>query len=107
MRPRRVARGLARQWRGHSGLSRFAIVRWPSVEAFHVAVRTSAIVTHAHPEAIDAALVQAQAVALVLSEPNLVHTPFAFLDSLSSRLPRLDPAISNGLATVGERLQSG
>jgi len=84
-----------------------ALVRWPSAEAFREAVRVSAIVTHAHPEAVDAALVQAQAIALVLSEPSLAQTPSAFLDSLCARLPPLDPAISTGLATVRGLLQAG
>jgi poly(ADP-ribose) glycohydrolase ARH3 len=84
-----------------------AIVRWPSADAFHEAVRISAIVTHAHPEAVDAALVQAHAIALVLSEPGIVQTPSAFLDSLSSRLPTLDPAISTGLAAARSLLQAG
>jgi ADP-ribosylglycohydrolase len=43
----------------------------------------------------------------VLSEPNAAQTPSAFLDSLSARLPPLDPAISTGLATVRSLLQAG
>jgi poly(ADP-ribose) glycohydrolase ARH3 len=84
-----------------------AVVRWPGADAFHEAVRTSAIVTHAHPEAVAAALVQAHAVALVLSEPGVIATPSAFLDALASRLPPPDPAISTGLATVRRLLQTG
>jgi poly(ADP-ribose) glycohydrolase ARH3 len=83
-----------------------AIVRWPSVEAFHEAVRTSAIVTHAHPEAVGAALVQAHTIAIVLSEPGLVHDPVAFLDCLSARLPPLDPAIAAALTNVRDLLRS-
>jgi poly(ADP-ribose) glycohydrolase ARH3 len=84
-----------------------AIVRWPSAEAFREAVRISAIVTHAHPEAVDAALVQAHAIAIVLSEPSLSQNPSAFLDSLSSRCQPINPAISTGLATVRSLLQTG
>jgi poly(ADP-ribose) glycohydrolase ARH3 len=84
-----------------------AIVRWPSAEAFREAVRISAIVTHAHPEAVDAAIVQANAIAIVLSEPSLAQNPSAFLDSLCSRSQRLDSAISTGLTTVRSLLQAG
>lgn len=84
-----------------------AVVRWPNADAFREAVRISAIVTHAHPEAVDAALVQAHAIALVLSEPGVAETPPAFLDALTARLPPLAPAISNGLATVRNLLRSG
>src|SRR5262245_48331844 len=84
-----------------------AVVRWPDAAAFCEAVRISAVVTHAHPEAVAAALVHAHAVALVLSEPSLAQTPAAFLDSLSARLPPLEPAISKGLATVRSLLESG
>jgi poly(ADP-ribose) glycohydrolase ARH3 len=84
-----------------------AIMRWPGADAFREAVRTSAVVTHAHPEAVDAALVQAHALALVLSDPAAAQDPSAFLDSLSSQLPPLGPAISAGLATVRRLLQAG
>jgi poly(ADP-ribose) glycohydrolase ARH3 len=84
-----------------------AVVRWPSTEMFHEAVRISAVVTHAHGEAVDAALVQAQAIALVLSEPDLTQSPAAFLDSLDARLPPLDSAVATGLATVRSLLRAG
>ena len=83
-----------------------AIVRWPSSAAFREAVRISAIVTHAHPEAVDAALVQANAIDIVLTDPDLVQNPSAFLDSLLSRLQPLDPVISNGLTTVRNLLHA-
>jgi len=70
------------------------------VDAFHAAVRTSAIVTHAHAEAVHAALVQAQAIAIVLAEPALAQNPTGFLESLTARLPPVDSAISTALATV-------
>jgi poly(ADP-ribose) glycohydrolase ARH3 len=84
-----------------------AVVRWPSAEMFCEAVRISALVTHAHAEAVDAALVQAQALALVLSEPSTVQTPSAFLDAICARLPPLDPAIAKALATVRALLETG
>jgi poly(ADP-ribose) glycohydrolase ARH3 len=96
--------------RGNGAAVRVApvsIVRWPSADAFREAVRMSAIVTHAHPEAVDAAQVQAQAIAVLLSESSLAQNPSAFLDRLSSRLPSLDSSISTGLATVRNLLLAG
>jgi poly(ADP-ribose) glycohydrolase ARH3 len=84
-----------------------AIVRWPSSDAFREAVRISAIVTHAHPEAVDAALVQAQAITVLLSEPTLAQNPCAFVDCLCSRLAPLDRSITNGLANVRSLLLDG
>jgi poly(ADP-ribose) glycohydrolase ARH3 len=96
--------------RGNGAAVRVApvsIVRWPSAEVFREAVRISAIVTHAHPEAADAALAQAQAISIVLAEPDLARVPTAFLDRLTTQLPRLDPAVSTALATIRRLLQSG
>jgi poly(ADP-ribose) glycohydrolase ARH3 len=84
-----------------------ALVRWPSVDAFRQAVRLSAVVTHAHAEAVDAALVQAHAIALVLSEPGVAATPSKYFEALAARLPPLDQAIATAMATVRRLLESG
>jgi poly(ADP-ribose) glycohydrolase ARH3 len=84
-----------------------ACVRWPDAEAFCAAVETSAIVTHAHAEAIDAALVQSHAVASVLRDPAGVGAPLEFISAISLELPRLGTTTSRALDTVRELLHRG
>jgi poly(ADP-ribose) glycohydrolase ARH3 len=77
-----------------------ACVHWPSALEMHAAARLSAAVTHGHPEAIDAALVQAHAVSMVLADPSSVERPAAFVSQLRADLPTLDPAIEAALESV-------
>lgn len=83
-----------------------ACLPWESVEAFQDAVRASVRVTHAHPEAIDAALVQAHAVALTMASPELPSDRVAFLAALKALLPPVCSAMEAQLARLPKLWES-
>ena len=96
--------------RGNGGAVRagaVALRRWTSPDELTAAVELATRVTHAHPEAIEAALLQAHLVALVLEDPEVS----SLLDRLERRLrpspflqtvlPKLREGASDIAATFG------
>lgn len=63
-----------------------AAARWPSAGSFELAVALSARVTHAHPDALAFAGLQAAAVAIVIDSPDIVAVPAAFRAELLARV---------------------
>lgn len=75
--------------RGNGGAVRVAPVplrRWPSSADLLEAARTSCRVTHAHPEAVEAAAIQALAVDIALHQPQLFSRAEAVVDHLEREL---------------------
>jgi poly(ADP-ribose) glycohydrolase ARH3 len=76
--------------RGNGGAVRagaVALRRWESVHDLLGAATLATRVTHAHPEAIDAAVLHARLVALTLAEPEIVAVPSSALDQLAQDVP--------------------
>lgn len=78
--------------RGNGGAVRagaVALPRWRSTADLLGAVELATRVTHAHPEAIDAARLVARLVALVLDAPEIVASPIKVLDAIGQDLGSL------------------
>lgn len=84
-----------------------ACARWQFIADMHHAVRLSAAVTHRHPEAIDAAVLQAHAVSLVHADPACVEQPARFVSRLQNDLPALDSPIRVAVDVVAALLARG
>lgn len=92
--------------RGNGGAVRVGAValrRWSSVDHLLAAASTATRVTHCHPEAIEAALIQARLLALVLDEPECLASATGTIDRISDDLPPA-PAPPAMLALVREAM---
>jgi poly(ADP-ribose) glycohydrolase ARH3 len=83
-------------------ISPIAVARWPSPEELDRAVWLATRVTHAHPEAIAFARLQAAAIAIVLSDPNIVAATGAFHAAITARLHPIPAEVRHKLDLVLE-----
>lgn len=91
--------------RGNGGAVRAGAITlraWQDVAALHNATTLATRVTHAHDEAISAALAQVTLVHLILTQPSLVDSPAEFLQHAASLLVSTPLAASllDSVATV-------
>ena len=91
--------------RGNGGAVRagaIALPRWRSTADLLAAVELATRITHAHPEAIDAARLVARLVALVLDDPSLARPPAALeaLDRDFGSSPTIAPMLAKVLAAA-------
>lgn len=76
--------------RGNGGAVRagaVALRAWSTVNDLTAATRLATRVTHAHADALELAVLQAQLVSLTLENPQLLDDPHATLDELARRAP--------------------
>ena len=94
--------------RGNGGAVRVAplvLPRWSSRRAFDAAVQLATRVTHAHPEALAFAELQASAVAAIFTEPSAVDEPAQLLSTLSAQFTKSLPVVCERLMQIRELLQ--
>ena len=83
--------------RGNGGAVRVGVVAlrpWVDFTALRSAATLATRLTHAHEEAIAAALVQVSMVAFILREPSLAGSPLELFRRASSLFDPSDPAVS-------------
>lgn len=92
--------------RGNGGAVRvgaLALRRWVTTAHLLAAATVATSVTHAHHEAIEAALLQAGFVGLTLEEPDLLASPAKAIDRVESEVPRT-PFVAEVLEKLRESL---
>jgi poly(ADP-ribose) glycohydrolase ARH3 len=95
--------------RGNGGAVRIppvAVAQWETHAAFDVAVDLTTRITHAHPEAIAFAHLQAVAIATVLGDPDLVDQAPVFHARLLERLAPAPTIVVQKLETIRQLLNS-
>ncbi len=95
--------------RGNGGAVRIAPVaaaRWPTAGAFDLAVHLAARITHAHPEALAFARLQAVVLSVALHDPALVGHPEAFRAAMIARLGASSELVVKKVDTVFELVAS-
>lgn len=88
--------------RGNGGAVRagaVALRHWITTSDLVAAVELATVVTHAHPEAMAAAVLQASLVAVLLEEPEIAATPETTLDRLEQELAP-NVSVERTLATL-------
>jgi poly(ADP-ribose) glycohydrolase ARH3 len=91
--------------RGNGGAVRIppvAVARWPTSDAFDLAVRLATRVTHAHDDALAFARLHAVTIAVVLDDPAAAEAPAALRSAILDRLAPVPAIVTEKLEIIFE-----